>query len=345
MRVQAHRKPHLEPVPVPPGAVQHVVARRRGEALERATVERDAVLPGGPVRHAHPQREPRRPRGVHRQRRPVAGGEGGLLRHAHALLAPVHLGRDEQIDPEPRVVVEVDAVAELGERLAHRPGAAPVVLGRRAEQLPQPRRERDVVQLLAVRRVLAAEDAVEQRALVVVGDGRVGGPAEQVARELQHVVGGAVLLRVAGELRREHVGIGLPPFAVGRAAGGVGAVPRDLAPEVLGDPPIALVARQLVAARGADHLRDVGVAVQALQLVAPLGQRREEALVVEAVREPAIALVSGDGGEVVEHLVHPAVLALEDALHLVVAQAAASSPRSSAPSPGAPSSACAFPES
>src|SRR5258708_25116543 len=95
------------------------------------------------------------------------------------------------------VVREIDRVAELGERLAHRPGAAPVVLARRAEQLPQSRCERDVVYLLAVRRMLTAQDAVPERPLVEIGASRIPGPAEHMPRELEHVVRGAVFLRVA----------------------------------------------------------------------------------------------------------------------------------------------------
>src|ERR1051326_9547262 len=85
--------------------------------------------------------------------------------------------------------------------------------------------------------------------------------------------------------------------------------PRHLAPEVLGDPAVARVAGQLVAPGGADDLGDRGVGMEALELVPALGQRCEDPLVVEPPRGAAQALVAGDGGEVVQHLVHAAVLA------------------------------------
>src|ERR1044072_5125139 len=80
----------------------------------------------------------------------------------------------ELVDVEPPLVVEVQAVAELGELLAHRAGAAPVVLGRRPEELPEARGEGDVVELVPVGRVLAPHDAAPERALVVVGAGGGG---------------------------------------------------------------------------------------------------------------------------------------------------------------------------
>jgi len=75
------------------------------------------------------------------------------------------------------------------------------------------------------------------------------------------------------------------------------------------------VAGELVAARGADDLRDRGVDVQSLQLVAAGSKRLEDAPAIEALRQLAPAILAGDRGKVVQHLVHAAVLALEDPLH------------------------------
>src|SRR5438093_9935346 len=96
--------------------------------------------------------------------------------------------------------------------------------------------------------MLRAEDAVPQRALVVVGAGRIAGPREQLPRELEQVVGDAALLRVPTELGGQDAGVGVPCLAVAGSAGGVGASAGDLAPEVLGDAAVAQLAGQLVAA-------------------------------------------------------------------------------------------------
>src|SRR5262249_33693900 len=157
------------------------------------------------------------------------------------------------------------------ERLAAAARAAPVVGERRAEQLPVARAERDIVQLRAVARMLRAEDAIPQRALVILRAHRIAGPLEHVARELEHVVGDTAFLRVAAELGRQHARLGAPALAVARAAGGVGAPLGDLTPEVLGDVPVARLRRELVAPGGADDLGDGGVDVEALELVAARG--------------------------------------------------------------------------
>jgi hypothetical protein len=52
--------------------------------------------------------------------------------------------------------------------------------------------------------------------------------------------------------------------------------------EVLGDLPVAAVAGDLVHARSADDLGNVGVCVQALEFISALGQRIEKAGLLEA---------------------------------------------------------------
>src|SRR5262245_32139413 len=98
--------------------------------------------------------------------------------------------------------------------------------------------------------MLSAENAIPERALVVVRTRGIAGPREQLSRELQHVVGHAALLRVAAELRRQHARVAAPALAVAGPAGGVRAPLGHLVPEVLGDPPVARLCRQLVAPRG-----------------------------------------------------------------------------------------------
>src|SRR5215469_2110831 len=100
--------------------------------------------------------------------------------------------------------------------------------------------------------MLTSDDPIEQRPLVVVGDSRIGSPAEHMARELQHVVGRAVFLRVAGQGAREFPRIGIPPLAVARPTRRVGAPSGDFAPEVTGYVVVAGFAGELVPASGAD---------------------------------------------------------------------------------------------
>jgi hypothetical protein len=102
--------------------------------------------------------------------------------------------------------------------------------------------------------MLCAENAIPQRALVVIGARRIAGPREHVARELEHILGHAAFLRVSAQLGRQHARICVPRLAVAGSAGGVGAPLGHLAPEVLGDPVVARLGRQLVAAGRAYEL-------------------------------------------------------------------------------------------
>ena len=91
--------------------------------------------------------------------------------------------------------------------------------------------------------------------------------------------------------------------------------------EVLGDFAVAAVAGDLIHAGCADDFGNVGVGVQALQLVAALGERIEEAGLLEEVSGVKIAILFGDGGEVDEDFVHAAVLGAQHALALIDAEA------------------------
>src|SRR5258708_29723961 len=97
--------------------------------------------------------------------------------------------------------------------------------------------------------MLTAQDAVPERPLVEIGASRIAGPAEDMPRELEHVVRGAVFLRVARQLGRQHAGFRLPALAVRRPAGAIGARAGHLAPEVLRGVAIARLAGPLLAPR------------------------------------------------------------------------------------------------
>src|SRR5579859_2025736 len=142
--------------------------------------------------------------------------------------------------------------------------------------------------------MLASDDPVEERPLVVVGDPWVGGPAENVAGQLQHVVGGAVLLGVARQGPREFPRIGVPILAVAGATRGIGAARSDFPPEVARDLVVPGLSGQLVAPGGADDLGNSGVGVHTLQLVAFGGEGYEDPLVVEPVSQVGPLILPGD---------------------------------------------------
>ena len=87
--------------------------------------------------------------------------------------------------------------------------------------------------------------------------------------------------------------------------------------EVFGNLPVAAVAGDLIHTGRADDLGDVRVRVQALQLVAALGQRVEEAGLLEEVSGVEIAVFFGDGRKIDEHLIHAAVLGAQHTLALI----------------------------
>src|SRR4030095_4361072 len=101
-----------------------------------------------------------------------------------------------------------------------------------------------------------------------------------------HVVSDAAFLRVTRQLRRELPGRCVPRLAVTRAAGAVRAALGHRGPEVVGAVVQTIVSRELVAAGGADDLRDRRVDVQPLQLVAPCGERLDHAPANETARHP-----------------------------------------------------------
>ena len=118
----------------------------------------------------------------------------------------------------------------------------------------------------------------------------------------------------------EFAGIGVPRLAVAGAAGAVGAFADDFIPEIFGDVAIAAFAGEFVVARRGDHLRNVRVHVQAFEFVAVGGERIEELLFVEALRDLEIVLLAGHGVEIAEHFAHASEFGAKHALHVFVAE-------------------------
>jgi hypothetical protein len=111
------------------------------------------------------------------------------------------------------------------------------------------------------------------------------------------------------------------------AADGHRAVLDHGLPEECGGLLHVLVVRQFADALEADHLRDLGVRVQAGQLVLVLFERLQDGLVRELQRQRHVARIARHRGDVGQHLVHAAMLAPEHGLHLRVAQAAGQAQR------------------
>src|SRR5262245_10305638 len=111
-------------------------------------------------------------------------GKTRFLYETNILLVPSHFRGDEQVDVDAARIVEVDAVAELRKGLRHASRAAPEIVQRCSEEFPIPALKRNVVELVAIGRVLHTQDSVVVRTLVVVRRARISGPAQEVPRQL-----------------------------------------------------------------------------------------------------------------------------------------------------------------
>src|SRR5580698_5664352 len=90
--------------------------------------------------------------------------------------------------------------------------------------------QRRHIGIAARRRILRGHYMVQVRAFVVVEVGRVGRPAVYVARELEHVVGVAVLAGLLGDMSGESVRCG-EVFTVRIATDDVAVMLRHRCPE------------------------------------------------------------------------------------------------------------------
>ena len=150
--------------------------------------------------------------------------------------------------------------------------------------------------------------AVVDAHLDVIGVAGVAGPAQEVVRQAQHVVHGAVLLVLIPQAGAQRLGRG-PDFPAGLAAGGV------LAPLVHGQLPVGLynvppplLPGDLIGAGTAQHLGDGGVGVHIGQHVLALQQGGEQALAVVALQQGAVLLRAGVLEQLGPHLQHAACL-------------------------------------
>ena len=163
------------------------------------------------------------------------------------------------------------------------------------------------------------EDVIEQRALVIIRVVGVGVEREQPPGELEHVVHVAGLARasidaVAQAVRRTVILVG----AV--ASRGEAVVLGDRVPEEPGCQKIGGAAGVDVALHGAEQLGNLRVRMLATEVVLMALERLDEGAVLEGMREPQPALVTGVGVQIDQHLVHAAELGVQHSLYLAVVQ-------------------------
>src|SRR5208337_2006235 len=103
-----------------------------------------------------------------------------------------------------------------------------------------------------------------------------------MARQLEHVVGVAGFRRLGREMPGKIVRW-KEMLAVAVAADDIGAMLRDAIPEETRDVFGALVPRQFILSRRADHLGNLRIGVKSVQAVLASGQRIEKGLLVECL--------------------------------------------------------------
>src|ERR1700722_10764681 len=127
--------------------------------------------------------------------------------------------------------MKVESIAELREIFQPAAAATEEAFVRNEVNLPLSGLHAEVVKRRAIGRVGRGEDVVQKSALIIVRILRFGLPGEELAGELEHVVGVTGFLREIGKLGGEHIGRRAEMFAGAVAAGDVAAVQRDLLPE------------------------------------------------------------------------------------------------------------------
>ena len=338
------REVDLDRVARAPVALDAHVRARLGVERLRLAVELDRVALGRPPRHA--QLDVHVAAAVERELRRLLAREVGLLHDREIALRPVQRARDEQVHVQLGVVgrVEVGRLLVLEVVLHARAAAARAGV---AVAAPAARRQRlevgDVRARVGVGVLARPGDLVEVTALDVVHVLRIRVVQEQVARELDHVVGRARLRAARGDRVGDVVAVlELLDVVVGarvvaaRPAVAEHAVRDDHAPEVLRHRVVLLVAALLIDAHVAGEVRHVLVGVQARRAAAAglrAGRADEDVAVLQAGAEQRLAVVElardlqeaavlGQRRDLRHHLVDAAVLAGDVGIPHVVEVAA-----------------------
>ena len=136
-----------------------------------------------------------------------------------------------------------------------------------------------------------------QRTLVVIGIPGLGVPLREVARQLEHVEGVAGFRRIGTEKGRKPL-LRRKRFVVAVAADDIGTFPRDHVPEEFTTFAVGFITGEFVAARHADELGDLGVGVQAGELVHAIDGRLEDRAVIETLGQFEVFGLAGNGVEI-----------------------------------------------
>ena len=299
------------------------------------------------VRLPHPA-HPEKPHGVHRRDRLAVDGDPHLTRQRPVRLSELHvdgvgrrggdgegrLARERKIrrlrqrqtailpvqgrahvvrDPEILVAVEVDAVAEPGEVLHARAGAAPEAVRGGAENLEISRPHGLEIGRHPGVGIHRRQDLVGVDLLVVVRVLAVTGDLEQVPGQLRHVVGVAGLV-VDGIPRGVELPRGAEVLVLAVPARHVGVILEDGRQELIGRGEVGLLARshRPIAIQGADELGDRHVGVHAVQGIAARSNGREQARVIENVSDRQVVGDVRIFVQLVQGVVHASVLLAED---------------------------------
>ena len=215
----------------------------------------------------------------------------------------------------------VDKLAILGVAFDTRSHAAPHgLVGLRIHAIVVRAHRREIHQT-AVAGPLRRQDVVEQSAFDVVGVAYLLVTLEQHVRQAQHVVGVAGFRPFHLIDHGREVGVVMEVLLDAVAADGHRAALAHRVPESLRRPVEARLAGQLADALEPDHLGDLGVGVQAGELVFAPGQGVQDRVVRKAQRKVQVFFVAGQLKDVGEDFVHAAMFAAQHVLHLRVGQA------------------------
>ena len=221
--------------------------------------------------------------------------------------------------------IPLDQGAVAAEKVVGLAGPALVRAGSQGKEIGEQPLVGGVV-VLAVRLeplpVSLGHQTVVDAHLDVVGVAGVLGPAEQVVRQPEHIVHGAVFLILVPQPGAQKP-LGGPDLPACLAAGGVLAplVHRQL-PVGLHNVPPALLPGDLIGSGAAQHLRDGGVGVHVGEHVFPLQQGIEQPAAVVAVHQLPILVLAGVVQQLDPDLQHAPGLKVQDVVKLLPGEGA-----------------------
>ena len=178
-------------------------------------------------------------------------------------------------------------------------------------------REGQVVNHRAVFGMLAGQDVIEQGAFVKIGRRRTGLPFKNMLRQFQHIIDVAGLRGLFTEAVVQMIRLA-EMFVQTIAASDVGMMIHHPLPEKLRGIKVIRVAGQFVKVGQAKQFWNLGIGVETVEMVLSLSQRCQHRLVIKALRQFQIFPVARVRVKIGQHLVHAAMLAGQNFLHLIM---------------------------